>query len=458
MRLESPQTSLREFLRACAEEHGIKASKRSLKLEFEVAAAIRAAEPHPLVVKTEKGYIVSNILADRWRLYRAINSSSDAEAYRRLTEAMSNPMKLKPAEVSGYASMGDDLGKLPIPKFFERDGGYYITAGIFLARDPETSVLNASIHRAMVLDERHLAVRLVPRHLHYMFSRAEKSNRPLPAAIVIGAPPAVYVAAASSPPYGVYEVEVANALVGGELSGSPDLIEGILVPLPCEYIILGEFLPGKRAREGPFVDILGTYDEVREEPVFRVHEILARDSPLFYAILPSGLEHKLLMGFPREAAIWDAVSRVVPRVRSVRLTPGGGSWLVAVISAAKSSEGDPKNVILAAFAAHPSLKIVIVVDEDIDPDNASDIEWAIATRMQPSEDLLIITGARGSSLDPSADPRTLLTSKLGIDATRPLHKDPALFEKARIPVQLEPGSLEDSDLLDAELQLRSESF
>uniref|UniRef100_A0A7C4F8K2 Anhydromevalonate phosphate decarboxylase n=1 Tax=Thermofilum pendens TaxID=2269 RepID=A0A7C4F8K2_THEPE len=452
MREKPPQADLRGFLKACAQENKLKVSKHSLMLEFEVAAAIKAAEPYPLIVRTEKGPILSNILADRRRLYSAINSSSDAEAYRRLSEAMSNPVKLRPAEVNGYLSLGDDLGKLPIPKFFEKDGGYYITAGIFLAKDPDTPALNASIHRAMVLDEKHLAVRLVPRHLHYMFSKAEKSNRSLPAAIVIGAPPAVYVAAASSPPYGIYEVEVANALIGGVLSGTSDLIEGIPIPLPCEYIILGEFLPGRRAREGPFVDILGTYDEVREEPVFLAHEILARNSPLFYAILPSGLEHKLLMGFPREAAIWDSVSRVVPRVRSVRLTPGGGSWLVAVVSIVKTNEGDPKNVILAAFAAHPSLKIVVVIDEDIDPDDDGEVEWAIATRMQPSEDLVVITGARGSSLDPSADPLTLLTSKLGIDATKPLSKRPELFERARIPVQLEPSSLEDTDLLDCELQ------
>ncbi|MCC6039584.1 MAG: UbiD family decarboxylase [Thermofilum sp.] len=448
-----PQADLRDFLKACAQENKLKLSRSPLRLEFEVAAAIKAAEPHPLVVRTERGHILSNVLADRRRLLKAISSSSDAEAYRKLLEAMNNPVKLRPAEVRGYLSLGDDLGKLPIPKFFERDGGYYLTAGIFLARDPETSALNASIHRAMVLDEKRLAVRLVPRHLHYMFSKAEKSNKPLPAAIVIGAAPAVYVAAASSPPYGVYEVEVANALVGGVLSGTSDLIEGIPIPLPSEYIILGEFLPGKRAREGPFVDILGTYDEVREEPVFLVHDILARSTPLFYAILPSGLEHRLLMGFPREAAIWDSVSRVVPRVRGVRLTPGGGSWLVAVVSIAKVNEGDPKNVILAALAAHPSLKIVVVVDEDIDPDDAGEVEWAIATRMQPSEDLVVVTGARGSSLDPSADPRTLLTSKLGVDATKPLSKSPELFEKARIPVQLEPNSLEDTDLLNGKLQL-----
>lgn len=415
----------------------LKRLTRKYGLEFEVAAAIRKAQPAAISVNTEKGVIVSNILAKRDILYKVIGVTDDRKAYQRLFHAMKSPRKLDPARAEGLHSLGDDLGRLPAPKFFEKDGGYYITSGIFLSKDPEGQALNASIHRAMILDEGHLAVRLVPRHLYHMFIKAEKMNKALPAAIVIGAPPVTYVAAAASPPYGIYEIEVANYLVEGELKASYDLIDGIPVPIPSEYIILGEFIPHKRALEGPFVDILGTYDEVRQEPVFKVHEILARHSPLFYSILPSGLEHLLLMGFPREAAIWEATSRIAPSVKKVRLTPGGGCWLTAVISISKETEGDPKNVLLAAFAAHPSLKIAIVVDEDVDPDNPEEIEWALATRMQPSEDLLILKGVRGSSLDPSADQHTLLTSKLGIDATRPLSKKPVLFEKARIPLDVD---------------------
>jgi UbiD family decarboxylase len=140
------------------------------------------------------------------------------------------------------------------------------------------------------------------------------------------------------------------------------------------------------------------------------------------------MEHKLLMGFPREASIWDVVRKVVPKVVKVRLTPAGGCWLHAVISIEKNSDGDAKNAILAAFAAHPSLKHVVVVDPDIDPDNPVDVEWAIATRFQAGEDLILIRGVRGSTLDPSSDDG--ITDKLGIDATAPLNKL-ELFRKVR---------------------------
>jgi len=437
--LRNPSISLdvRSLVEHLERLNMLKRPARTYRLEFEVAAAVKKVQPTAILMKTEKGLVLSNLLARRSTLYEVMGAADDREAYQLLLSAMNSPLKLAPAEPMGLLSLGDDLFKMPIPKLFEKDGGHYITAGVFLSRDPEKPVFNASVHRAMIIDEKHLAVRLVPRHLYHMFTKAEKMNKPLPAVIVIGAPPIVYVAAAASPRYGVYEVEVANRLAGGELKASYELADGIPVPIPSEYIILGEFMPHRRAPEGPFVDILGTYDEVRQEPVFEVHEILSRQHPLFYSILPSGLEHLLLMGFPREAAIWEATSKVAPSVKKVRLTPGGGCWLVAVISMSKETEGDPKNVLLAAFAAHPSLKIAIVVDEDIDPDNFQEVEWALATRMQPSEDLLILSGVRGSSLDPSADQLTLLTSKLGIDATKPLSKGAALFEKARIPLDVE---------------------
>lgn len=428
-----PRLDFRFFFEELSSKGRLASPEKPLSLDFQVARFILDNQPSPVLIQTEKGLVVSNILATRESLYRAIGVSSDLEAYTRMSRALLSPRKLTRIEASSVSSLGDDLYKLPIPKFFEKDGGYYVTAGIFIAREHDGAAINASIHRALLLDERHFAVRLVPRHLYHMFTKAEKSGRPLQAAILVGAPPVMYVSAAASPPYGVYEAEVANALVDGGLAATVDLLENVPLPIPSEYIILGEFIPGKRASEGPFVDILGTYDEIREEPVFEVQEVLARPNPLFYSILPSGSEHILLMGFPREVSIWESVSKVVPRVHRVRLPVSGGGWLYAVISIDKTTEGDAKNAILAAFAAHPSLKIAVIVDGDVDPDNPREVEWAITTRMQPDEDILVIKGVRGSSLDPSADQKTLLTSKLGIDATRPLSKPEWLFKRARIP-------------------------
>ena len=115
------------------------------------------------------------------------------------------------------------------------------------------------------------------------------------------------------------------------------------------------------------------------------------------------------------------------------LTDGGSNWLTAVIQIKKRVEGESKNALLAAFAAHPSLKIAIVVDEDIDPTNSVEVEYAISTRCQADKDMIIIQNAKGSSLDPSSDQINLLTTKLGIDATATLLKVKERFEIAKIP-------------------------
>jgi UbiD family decarboxylase len=99
----------------------------------------------------------------------------------------------------------------------------------------------------------------------------------------------------------------------------------------------------------------------------------------------------------------------------------------------KEKDGDGKNALMETFAAHPSLKHAVVVDTDINVFNPEEVEWAIATRFQADKDLMVIPNARGSTLDPSANQETGLTTKLGVDATRPLSKSREKFERAEIP-------------------------
>jgi UbiD family decarboxylase len=183
------------------------------------------------------------------------------------------------------------------------------------------------------------------------------------------------------------------------------------------------------------VEMLGTYDIKRNQPVLEIDKIYYHDESVYHDILPGYAEHRLLMGLPVESRIRTEVKNVVPTTKDVHLTEGGCNWLDAVIQIKKTLEGQPKNAILAAFAAHPSLKIAIVVDEDIDPRNPVQVEYAISTRCQADRDLVIIPGAKGSSLDPSSDQENLITTKLGIDATASIFKDSGRFEIARIPGQ-----------------------
>ncbi len=136
----------------------------------------------------------------------------------------------------------------------------------------------------------------------------------------------------------------------------------------------------------------------------------------------------MMMGLPKEPIIHRAVSGVVPKVRAVRLNEGGCCWLHAVVSIKQQKPGDAKNAILAAFGGHASLKRVVVVDEDIDPFDDWAVEWAIATRFQADRDLVVIEGARGSSLDPSAADTT---AKMGLDATVPIGANRSRFERVQ---------------------------
>jgi len=367
-----------------------------------------------------------NFIDTRDKLYSSLHASTDGEAYRKLLDAVAHPAPLNTVgDPGGYREAEKGLLSLPAVKFYEGDGGLYLTATVFVACDH--GVCNASIHRVMVVGEREARVRLVPRHLWAMYRRAVEEGRDLPVTILLGVHPAVVLAASTTPRFGVFELEVASRLLGG-LDVFPSPVHGNPVPVGTSVVIEG-YLTREMADEGPFVDILMLYDRVRKQPVLRVERVLVGDG-IGHVILPGGLEHVYLMGFPREAQIWEAVSRVVPRVGKVRVTPASGGWLHAVVSVERNHPGDAKNAIMAAFAAHPSLKHVVVVDTDIDPDDPGLVEWAIATRFQADRDLLVVKEARGSTLDPSG--RDGFTSKMGIDATIPAPGD-TKFRRARIP-------------------------
>jgi len=310
-----------------------------------------------------------------------------------------------------------DLTELPILKYFKGDGGRYITAGVVISKRIDSEVepdsFNASIHRMMLLDKNKLVIRLVkPRHTYLLWKDAVESGRDLPVAIVIGVHPLFMFASATRLPFGK-EFAYASSLMNGLKLYE---IDGLLVP-DAEIVLIGR-ITREMAKEGPFVDITGTYDLVRDQPVVVIDRMFVRDDFVYYSITPASYEHRVLMGIPYEPVIYKAVANVC-KVKNVVMTEGSRCYFHAVVQIEKITEGDGKNAILAALSANPSLKGVIVVDEDIDIYSYEDIEYAIATRFQADKDLVVVSGARGSSLDPSAGETT---AKWGIDATKPLKR------------------------------------
>jgi len=265
-----------------------------------------------------------------------------------------------------------------------------------------------------------------------MYDEAMKAGGELKVAVCIGLDPWNLLAGGTSVEYGVDESRIASALTQSCLGKPVDMVRiknGLTVPGEAEYVLEGRLIHEVHD-EGPFVDAVRTYDRVRKEPVLVVDRIYHRDQPIFHIIVGGLDEHFMFMGMPREPVIYQAVSRAVPHVKAVRLTEGGCAWLHGVVSIRKQHQGDGKNAIMAAFGAHTSMKQVVIVDEDIDIFDDRDVEWAIATRFQADRGLVVLHDVRGSSIDPSA--RDGFTSKMGIDATKPLAADPAMFDKATL--------------------------
>jgi UbiD family decarboxylase len=357
----------------------------------------------------------------------------------RMADALANPAPPPVLDSGPCREVVEEqvnLERLPIPRYHPDDGGRYVTAGVAVIEDPDHG-RNIAFHRLMLLDGRRFATRLVEgRGTHTAWTKiageytVDAPPRDLPVAIAIGCPIQVLLAAATSPPKGLDELSIAHAMAPTPLVKCQTV--DLEVPAEAELILEGR-ITQELVDEGPFPDLTGTMDVVRRQPVVVVDRVTRRREPIFQALLPAGLEHKNLMGMPREPTIYAAASEVC-RCTGVYITPGGNSWLHAVVQIEKQHEEDGRRAIWAAFQGHHSLKHVVVVDTDVDIYDSADVEWAIATRFQADRDLVILTDQPSSSLDPSAAQmpgQKTRTAKMGLDATAPLGDERRGYERVR---------------------------
>jgi len=348
-----------------------------------------------------------------------------------LAWAMENPSDPEVVDASEAPVMQSgqeevDLSKIPIPWHFKEDGGRYQSASIIVAQ--YSGVRNVSFHRQLLRDRNHTVARLVPRHLRTISAEAAEAGDDVPIAVVNGPDPTVLLAAAMSFSDYVDELTVASSL-HMRLHGSPlkvvMLPNGVMVPADAEYAMEAR-ITTERDDEGPYVDITGTVDDIRQEHVIEYDYVHHRVDPIFHALIPTGIEHRTLMGMPRAPTIKNSVSKVVECV-DVHMTDGGCGWLSSVVQIIPKNEDDGMQAIEAAFRGHPSMKQVVVVDEDIDISDPKRVEWALMTRWQPDKDTIIMSGQRGSSLDPSRA-EDGVTSKIGMDASLPPGIDKSPYE------------------------------
>src|SRR5881397_1889102 len=375
--------------------------------------------------------IVCNVVASRSALAFAlgVDERELAPEYARRIKDYVKPVVVPDPPFRHRVSTGDamDLAKLPIPRYFPGDAGRYLTAGMLVARDPDTGVETEGYHRFQLKGRDRMGVSLHSRRRMFEYQRrAESKGAALPCAIVLGLHPLVSMGSLAYPPADVGKFEVVGGLLGEPLQIAPCTAIDLHVPASAEIVIEGEIPPGVREPEGPFGEFTGYVSRRSTEHVFVAKAVAMRERPWFQSI-GSGRagDHITTLGLIREAEIANALGRVIPNVRGVHVPLSGTSSFTAYVSIAQSRPGEAKHVIPIVLGVDHYLKLVIVVDDDIDVFDESDVMWAVATRMQADRDLVTISGSLGALLDPSADEQGAEAAgdrdeiAIGIDATRP---------------------------------------
>lgn len=373
--------------------------------------------------------IVTNLFASRARYAAALGVAETdlIEHLAKLENKTVDPVMRETGPIHDVVLTGDqvDLGKLPILGHFNEDAGRYITNAIVVGKDPVTGVRNASFHRMQVKGPRTIGTSLHSRrHLWSYVNKAEEMGQDTPIAIVIGAHPlftfgGLWKGAITTDEY---------AIVGGLMDAPLEITAGktvpIEIPVHAEIVLEGRIIAGKREPEGPFAEFTGYASERSTQHVVEISAILHRKDAVYHDIVPGiSNEHTSLLAVPQEARLLRTLRQQYPNVTAVSYPKSGTCRFHAYIALRNAAAGQARNAAAAALGDDLSLKLVVVVDDDVDVYNDSDVMWALATRMQADADIDVIRNAMGAILDPSN--HNGLTAKLVIDATRPPGRFPA---------------------------------
>jgi 2,5-furandicarboxylate decarboxylase 1 len=423
---------LENYIKKLQREGKISTIKKEISKNLQIAGVLKSLEPKPVLfesVKESRFRVAGNLFCNKMQIadYFGIQTEQIIPVLAKAIENRSPPEQTNKAPCQEITEDSVDLDILPILLHNRVDGGPYISSGVVVAADPEYGQ-NLDFHRAMQIGKDRMVARVVRgRDFHKYLEK----NGEVDVAFCIGNTPEVLVAAATSVETGVDELEIANAL--RKMSVVKAKTVDLMIPADSEFVLEGRIILEEKHSEGPFIDLTETVDVVRQEPVFEVKKITHRKTAIWQALLPGRSEHKILMGMPREPTVFKKIKDRGIEVLDVYITPGGASWLHVAVKIRKKNEDDGLQTLEAAFSGHKSAKHIWVYDDDIDIYSDEEREWAMATRFQADVNLLIKDKETGSSLDPSAELGTNLTTKCGFDCTKKLESRGKSFDKAEFP-------------------------
>ena len=343
-----------------------------------------------------------------------------------------DPVVVKSGPVLDVTERTVNLKKLPVPTHALKDAGPYFDAAVVIAKDPETGVRNASIQRFQVVNKNTLAINIdAGRHLELYLEKAAKLGQSLALTINAGVGPGMHFAGAA--PAEAAPADRDELGIASELHGAPlELVRGVKSDVEmvanAMYALECEITPGETINEGPFAEVTGYYARKDKRPKVRVLKIHRRKNPIFHSIL-SGAEVYNSVGLLGEANVLSLLRKQVPGVQDVYFSHGGCGFYHAVVQLKQVRAGWGKQAIMAAFAAFAPLKMVTVVDDDVDIRDPSDVEWAMTTRLDAATGILKIEDVFGHGLNPTFP--DYLGTKVGFDATRPFPFTQD-FERAKV--------------------------
>ncbi|MFN4282053.1 MAG: UbiD family decarboxylase [Alphaproteobacteria bacterium] len=436
-------TRFRSALKRMAAAGRLKTYDKPVDVKLEIAAILKKLDGQESIYFPKvTGFdmpVVGNFLSCRENCEAAFGT--DYNGIRQLIgRALGNPQPPKlvnhaPAQEVVKTENIDLLAMLPALHHTANDPGRYLTSGIVIVKDPDTGVYNASYHRVQLLGGNRGAIKLdFGRHLRAAFDRAKAKGEPLPIVMCIGADIALHYTAAtmgSQMPESADELAVAGGLAGAPLSVVKAITNDLLVPAESEIVLEGVIKTDEVINEGPFGEFVGSLSPEGDAPIMEIAAVTHRAKPIYHAINGYGRETIMLRKYVLEASLLKVLTAAIPIVIDADMTAGGLHRFHAVIQVKKGTpqhEGLQRNAILAAFGALKDLDMVIAVDEDIDLRDPADVEYALATRMEASKDLIVIPGARGHEYVRASNEG--IRAKLGIDATVPLEQK-ARFARAK---------------------------
>jgi 4-hydroxy-3-polyprenylbenzoate decarboxylase len=409
--------SVRAYLSQLDARGWLRAVAEPVAPRFEISAYLCHAGNGPALrfdrVVGSELRLFGNLLNGRARI--AVGLNTDIERIQaKIVDAIGHPvspMTTKTAPCQEVVVERPDLAALPIPTFFEHETGPYLTAGAIVARDPASGRGNLSFARVKPLGANRAFIGIAPEHHLAVFARRAPTRR-LPIALTLGNHPAVLIAAALYLGLGEDELRVASALFEHPLEVALTA-SGLTVPAQCEIVLEGEIDATTPVEEGPVSEYHGMYENYGAGLQVEFTRLTRRRDAMLQVIQPGYYPEHVWIGGEAIAASLAHRLRKDFSLREVAITPGGAGRLHAVVAV---KEGEAKRVMQAVWDAVRLVKLVTVVDDDVDPWNAQQVEWALATRMRAERDLVVVSSASTSRSDPIEQDATV--GKLGIDATR----------------------------------------